>query len=60
VWLTIVTVLAVLDIRRAKDAEGNEVTVSGDFSAIYYSHPLQFECSITPRSDVVAKLIYNF
>ncbi|KAH7909186.1 cytochrome P450 [Hygrophoropsis aurantiaca] len=50
-WAAIVTVLSVLRIGKARDAQGKEIEVKGDFttgaSAI---HPVHFRCSITSGS----------
>jgi hypothetical protein len=36
VWLTIVSVLAVLDLRKAKDAQGNEIDIPGKFTNTFF------------------------
>ena len=75
VWISIVSMLATFDITRAKDAAGNEIECSTDytegmsgyeyyltiyvnifFSDIVDSHPVPFECTITPRSHAVGLL----
>ncbi|KAF9533214.1 cytochrome P450 [Crepidotus variabilis] len=56
-WMTIVSVLALFDIRKQKDAEGNEIPVDKGYSTGTLVHPLPFECSITPRSETSRRLI---
>ncbi|KAJ6525316.1 cytochrome P450 [Mycena vulgaris] len=57
VWATIVSVLSVFDISKAKDAAGNAVEIHPVYSDGLVSHPHPFECSITPRSDVAMRLV---
>lgn len=57
VWLAIVTVLSMFNIRKVKDASGNEIPLNGDYTDGLISHPLPYQCSVTPRSDEAARLI---
>ncbi|KAF8171853.1 cytochrome P450 [Pholiota molesta] len=50
VWLAIATVLQNFDIEKQRDSTGNEIPISGEYGDGFLSHPLPFECSITPRS----------
>ncbi|KAJ7483512.1 cytochrome P450 [Mycena latifolia] len=56
-WITIVSVLATLDIKKLRDANGKEVEPSYEYCAGLISAPLPFECSITSRSKQAAELI---
>ncbi|KAH7912272.1 cytochrome P450 [Hygrophoropsis aurantiaca] len=51
IWAAIVTVLSVLRIAKARDAQGKEIEVKGDFTTGASTiHPVEFSCSITSRS----------
>jgi len=56
VWISIVSMLATFDIARAKDAAGNEIECSTDYTEGMSGHPVPFECTITPRSHAVGLL----
>ncbi|CCL99947.1 uncharacterized protein FIBRA_01972 [Fibroporia radiculosa] len=57
VWLAFVSMLSVFDIRKARDAAGQEITPAPDFSDGLIRHPPSFKCDITPRSSKAAELI---
>ncbi|KAF9522740.1 cytochrome P450 [Crepidotus variabilis] len=57
VWLTIINVLATFDIRKKKDAAGNDIPVNQAYTQSLVSHPMPFECAITPRSDAATALV---
>lgn len=57
IWLSIVSVLATFNIRKMKDARGNDIPLDGKYSDGMISSPLPFECSITPRSIIAKQLI---
>ncbi|KAF9469732.1 cytochrome P450 [Collybia nuda] len=57
VWLITASILAVFNIRRDKDELSNEILPTVDYTDGLVSHPLPFRCSITPRSDELAKLV---
>ncbi|KAI0348408.1 cytochrome P450 [Trametopsis cervina] len=50
IWITVASVLAVFNLTKAKDAEGNEITPSGEYNIEFLSYPLPFKCDIEPRS----------
>ncbi|KAF9477126.1 cytochrome P450 [Pholiota conissans] len=57
-WMTIASLLACFNIRKAKNAQGEDIEISDEF--IYYSistHIKPFKCSITPRSQAVQRLV---
>ncbi|KAF9533207.1 cytochrome P450 [Crepidotus variabilis] len=58
-WLTIVTVLALFNIGKKVKADGNEVPIKTDFTSGLVTHPLPYECSIAPRSEVARRLILD-
>ncbi|KIK66002.1 hypothetical protein GYMLUDRAFT_38470 [Collybiopsis luxurians FD-317 M1] len=39
VWLTIASVLATLTLSKAKDDEGKEIDISGEFCHAFFRHP---------------------
>jgi len=49
VWLTIASVLATFNLGKAKDADGNEIAVTGEFTNTFFRHPKPFQCSIDAR-----------
>ncbi|KIK66055.1 hypothetical protein GYMLUDRAFT_218866 [Collybiopsis luxurians FD-317 M1] len=57
VWLAIASVLATLTLSKAKDTDGNEINISGEFSHGFFRHPKPFKCSIVPRSSYAQELI---
>ncbi|KZT69394.1 cytochrome P450 [Daedalea quercina L-15889] len=57
VWHAMASIIATLDIRKARDAQGNEITPAGTFASGLVSHPDKFQCSITPRSERAKALI---
>ncbi|KAF8895098.1 cytochrome P450 [Infundibulicybe gibba] len=59
VWLTISSILATLNITKAKDSQGNDIEIDGGYTDGAIIHPKPFPCSITPRSPKVRELIDN-
>ncbi|KAJ6585036.1 cytochrome P450 [Mycena capillaripes] len=57
VWATIVSVLSMFNIAKATDAAGNEIEIEPNYSDGLVSHPLNFACSITPRSETAKNLV---
>ncbi|KAF9460615.1 cytochrome P450 CYP621A2 [Collybia nuda] len=56
-WIAMVSVLATMDITKAVDADGKEVTPEVAFSSGITSHPRPYRCAIRPRSDTARVLI---
>ncbi|KAF9066791.1 cytochrome P450 2 Le.CYP2 [Rhodocollybia butyracea] len=57
VWLAIAYVLATLDLRKAKDNEGNEIDIPGDFTKTFFCQPMPFTSSIVFRDAQARDLI---
>ncbi|KAF9078698.1 cytochrome P450 1 [Rhodocollybia butyracea] len=57
VWLAIASVLATLNLRKAKDDEGNEVDIPGEYTRHFFRHPEPYQSSITPRDLQARELI---
>ncbi|KAF9078845.1 cytochrome P450 2 Le.CYP2 [Rhodocollybia butyracea] len=57
VWLAIAYVLATLDLRKAKDNEGNEIDIPGDFTKTFFRHPVPYISSISFRDAQARDLI---
>ncbi|KAF9077346.1 cytochrome P450 2 Le.CYP2 [Rhodocollybia butyracea] len=57
VWLAIASVLATLDLRKAKDSEGNEIDIPGEYTKTFFCHPQPFQCNITPRDSQARELV---
>ncbi|EKM55769.1 uncharacterized protein PHACADRAFT_195821 [Phanerochaete carnosa HHB-10118-sp] len=57
VWIGIVRILAVFDIGKAKDADGNVVEPQIEFTTSITSHPKPFSCDLRPRSAKATELI---
>lgn len=56
-FMFIATCLAVLDIRKAKDENGQVVEPVYHYTPGIISHPTEFKCSIRPRSERAAAMI---
>ncbi|KAF9477128.1 cytochrome P450 [Pholiota conissans] len=57
-WMTIASLLACFNISKAKDAQGKEIEISDDFEFLSVTtHKTPFKCSITPRSEVIRRLV---
>ncbi|THU79723.1 cytochrome P450 [Dendrothele bispora CBS 962.96] len=56
-WLAIVTILATLNIRKAKDENGKEIEPEVKFTDGLVSQPHSFQCDIKPRSENAARLV---
>ncbi|CCM01420.1 uncharacterized protein FIBRA_03471 [Fibroporia radiculosa] len=50
VWLAVASILSSLDIRKARNAAGEEVSPVPAFKSGIVSHVVPFECDIQPRS----------
>ncbi|KAF5353638.1 hypothetical protein D9757_012449 [Collybiopsis confluens] len=51
VWLAIASVLATLNVGKAKDEEGNEIEPSGEYTpGPFFSHPKPYRFATVPRS----------
>ncbi|KAJ7044191.1 cytochrome P450 [Mycena alexandri] len=58
VWAAIVSVLSTFNIAKAKDETGKEIEIDVAYSDGFISHPLPFECSVTPRSETAKNLVH--
>ncbi|KAF9560815.1 cytochrome P450, partial [Agrocybe pediades] len=56
-WIAIVSILAIYDISKAKDEQGNTIEPLIEFTDGLVSHPKPFTVSITPRSENSKKLV---
>ncbi|TFK33557.1 cytochrome P450, partial [Crucibulum laeve] len=57
VWLVIVSVLAIFDIEKEKDAAGNVVEINDNYTDNAISLKLPFKCVISPRSVDARRLV---
>ncbi|KAF9078665.1 cytochrome P450 [Rhodocollybia butyracea] len=57
VWLAIASVLATLNLHKAKDGEGNEVNIPGEYTKHFLRHPKPYQSSITPCDLQARELI---
>ncbi|KIL63063.1 hypothetical protein M378DRAFT_164944 [Amanita muscaria Koide BX008] len=60
VWLMITSVLAMFNISKDKDEDGNVIEVDASidsFTDSYTSHSLPFKCAIAPRSQLAETLV---
>jgi len=57
VWLAIASVLATLTLTKAKDKNGNEIEISGEYTDHFFRHPKPYRSSIAPRTPNAEKLI---
>lgn len=57
IWIAMASILAVFDISKAVDEQGNEITPPVKLSPGTISHPAPFPCIIKPRSKAALELI---
>ncbi|KAF5387375.1 hypothetical protein D9757_005700 [Collybiopsis confluens] len=57
IWLAIASILATFALGKAKDENGNEIDISGEFTEGFFRHPKPFQCSIVPRTPQAKDLI---
>ncbi|KAI0033056.1 cytochrome P450 [Vararia minispora EC-137] len=57
VWLTVACLLAVFEIRHARDETGREVEVVEEYIDGLVSYPAPFRCEIKPRSEAARALV---
>ena len=57
VWIVVATMLATMNIEKAVDAEGKEITPEVELTNGLTSHPQSFKCRIVPRNDQARYLI---
>ncbi|KAJ3515359.1 hypothetical protein NLJ89_g1812 [Agrocybe chaxingu] len=56
-WYAIANILAVFEIDRKKDANGNYLPLEVEYSNTLVSHAQPFECSIKPRSQSISQIV---
>ncbi|KAJ6574328.1 cytochrome P450 [Mycena capillaripes] len=56
-FITVASVLAAFDIKKALDENGREIEPSYEFDSGFINAPLPFKCSIQPRSEEAVALI---
>ncbi|TFK37580.1 cytochrome P450 [Crucibulum laeve] len=60
IWSISANIVATMDIGKAIDEKGNEVTPPAEYTSGFVRHPKEFKCSIKPRSDkAVLDLIFS-
>ncbi|KAJ7622234.1 cytochrome P450 [Roridomyces roridus] len=57
IWIAVVSVLAVFDIKKKVGENGEVVEPSYEYTVGVISEPEPFECSIKPRSEATARLV---
>ncbi|KIK57045.1 hypothetical protein GYMLUDRAFT_46664 [Collybiopsis luxurians FD-317 M1] len=57
VWLAIASVLATVTLGKAKDENGNEIDIPGEFTNSFFRHPKPYKSSIVPRTSIARDLI---
>ncbi|KAH9476853.1 Cytochrome P450 monooxygenase 98 [Psilocybe cubensis] len=57
IWITLASMLAVFDIEKATDKDGNVIELTHEYFPALISVPRPYECSIKPRSKEAEKLI---
>ncbi|KAJ3859487.1 cytochrome P450 1 [Lentinula novae-zelandiae] len=57
VWLSVASVLATLTLGKAKDKNGNEINILGEYTSGMLRHPKPYQASITPRNQDAKGLI---
>ncbi|KAG1842002.1 cytochrome P450 [Suillus subalutaceus] len=57
VWIAMVSILAVFDVKKATDEFGSEIDVTPQYTPGVIIHPKPFPFSITPRSQKAAAMV---
>ncbi|KAJ3870024.1 cytochrome P450 1 [Lentinula novae-zelandiae] len=57
IWLAVASVLAAFTMGKAKDGNGNEIDIRGEFTNHFFRYPKPFKSSILPRSRVAGDLV---
>ncbi|KAF8661214.1 hypothetical protein AX16_001494 [Volvariella volvacea WC 439] len=57
VWLTMACIIALFDISKPVDENGNIIEPTIEWESASVAHPVPFKCRIVPRSDNAAALI---
>jgi len=59
-WLTIVSTLAVYNIKKATDSSGNELDIDDSYADdVLVVQKTPFKCSVLPRSSLAQKLMQD-
>ncbi|KAF8509759.1 cytochrome P450 [Hysterangium stoloniferum] len=58
VFIAIASILKAFSISPAEDINGNPIPIKEAFTSGFTSHPEDFVCRITPRSEIIKRLIY--
>ncbi|KAF5315299.1 hypothetical protein D9619_007187 [Psilocybe cf. subviscida] len=56
-WLSMACILALFDIGKAKDEQGNDIPITGEYTDSLVSHCMEHQCSIVPRFPETEGLI---
>ncbi|KAI0640910.1 cytochrome P450 [Trametes meyenii] len=56
-WLAIANIVALFDIRKARDAVGKEITPPLEFVSEFTNFPAPFVCDVVPRSGKAASFL---
>jgi len=56
-FITVASLVAVFDIKHAKDSNGQEMPVRDEFTSGFVRKPLPFKCAVTTRSRQARELI---
>ncbi|KAG8818503.1 hypothetical protein FRC17_010810 [Serendipita sp. 399] len=51
IFLSVTQTLALFEIQRVRNEQGEEITPPAEFATGMISHPTPFQCKITPRED---------
>ncbi|THU98740.1 cytochrome P450, partial [Dendrothele bispora CBS 962.96] len=57
IWLVVASLVASVNIAKARDEQGREITPEMEFGTGIVRHPKSFPCSITPQSSEMRVLI---
>ncbi|OSX56954.1 hypothetical protein POSPLADRAFT_1158493 [Postia placenta MAD-698-R-SB12] len=59
IWIAIASIVATLDIGVTTDEAGKQAPPTGSFVPGLVSHPEEFSCKITPRSEQVKTVVFE-
>ncbi|KAJ7625702.1 cytochrome P450 [Roridomyces roridus] len=59
IWITVASMLAAFDIKKAVDVDGRVIEPMYEYASSMVCEPLPFKCAITPRSAKAAALVQS-
>ncbi|KAF9458175.1 cytochrome P450 [Collybia nuda] len=58
-WIVVASVLSTMNVMKAIDSDGKEITPDVSFTSGITSHPRPYQCLVKPRSETARNLVAN-